>query len=325
MEKTKLIGYASAILGGLSFGTIPVFSATLRDLGASSFEQSVMRLFFGAIVGLVIILLFMPFQPKMVKQSMRFTGQRGYMLQGLILAIMIILYLSSIVLGTPAGEAALLIQVHPFVTLILGWILFREKITISKVVALVFALGGLILLVHPWDLDSFLSSAVGDALALLLGILYAGYIMTSRWNNKNIRGVTPIVSVSWILIWTLLIGLPFLFIMRLFNLPSIIIGFSFENIFIPKILLNGILLAVIGGLVPYGFIMMASRYLEASRASILLLSEPVGAMVLAYLFLHEAITLWYLLGGFAIICAVVITILAKSKEEIIITESLEKI
>ena len=324
MEKTKIIVYVAAILGGLSFGNIPIFSATLRDLGASSFEQSIMRLFFGAIVGILIILFLLPFRSKMIKDSLRFSGQRGYMLQGFILAIMVILYLSSIAIGTPAGEAALLIQVHPFITLILGWILFREKITIAKIVALIFATTGLVLLVHPWDVDSFLSSAVGDALAILMGILYAGYIMVSRWNNKNTEGISPIISVSWILIWTCLMGIPFLLILRLFNLPTIIIGFSFENIFLPKILLNGILLAVIGGLVPYGFIAIASKYLEASKSSILLLSEPIGAMVLAYLFLQEPITLWYILGGSAIICAVVLTIIAQNKEEVILKEIPEK-
>ncbi len=321
MEKTKLLGYISAILGGLSFGTIPIFSANLRDLGASSLEQSILRLFFGSIAGLVIILLFLLINAKMVRQSMKFSGQRGYMLQGLILAIMIILYLSSIALGTPAGEAALLIQVHPFVTVLLAWILFKEKITKSKIAALCFALGGLIILVHPWDVESFLSSIVGDTLALLLGVLYAGYIMVNRWNNKNVENISFLISVSWILIWTFLMGLPFLFIMKLFNLPPEIVNFSFENIFTPQILLMGILLAVISGLFPYGFIMISSRYLEASRASILLLSEPIGAMILGYIFLGEPITLWYILGGIALLVAVIITILSKTKDELLSTEN----
>ena len=316
MEKTKLMGYISAILGGLSFGTIPIFSANLRDLGASSLEQSILRLFFGSIAGLVIILLFIPINAKMVRRSVKFSGQRGYMLQGLILAIMIILYLSSIAIGTPAGEAALLIQVHPFVTVLLAWLLFKEKITKSKIAALCFALGGLVLLVHPWDVESFLSSIVGDVLALLLGVLYAGYIMVNRWNNKNVENVSFLISVSWILIWTFLMGLPFLFLMKLFNLPPEIVSFSFENIFTPQILLIGILLAVISGLFPYGFIMISSRYLEASRASILLLSEPIGAMVLGYIFLSEPITLWYILGGIALLAAVVTTIVSQTTNEL---------
>jgi len=320
VEKTKLIGYISAILGGLSFGATPIFSANLRDLGASSLEQSILRLFFGAIAGIVIILLFLPVNTKMVGRSLKFSGQKGYMLQGLILAIMVILYLSSIAIGTPAGEAALLIQVHPFVTLLLGWLLFKEKITKSKVAALSFAIVGFVLLIHPWDVVSFLSSIVGDGLALLLGVLYAVYILVNRWNNKNVEGVSFLVSVSWILIWTFLMGLPFLFIMKQFNLPSEIISFSFENIFTPQILLMGILLAVISGLFPYGFIMLASRHLEASRASILLLSEPIGAMVLGYIFLGEPITLWYILGGAALLSAVLITILSKTKKEFISAE-----
>ncbi|MCK4973586.1 MAG: EamA family transporter, partial [Candidatus Heimdallarchaeota archaeon] len=283
-------------------------------------EQSILRLFFGSMTGLVIILLFLLINAKMVRRSVKFSGQRGYILQGLILAIMIMLYLSSIAIGTPAGEAALLIQVHPFVTLVLGWLLLKEKITKSKIIALSFALSGLIILVHPWDVPSFLSSIVGDVLALLLGVLYAGYIMVNRWNNKNVENVSFLISVSWILIWTFLMGLPLLFIMKQFNLPPEIVSFSFENIFTPQILLLGILLAVISGLFPYGFIMLASKYLEASRASILLLSEPIGAMILGYIFLGEPITLWYILGGVALLAAVIITILSKTKVELILAE-----
>ena len=166
-------------------------------------------------------------------------------------------------------------------------------------------------------MESFLSTIVGDALALLLGVLYAGYIMINRWNNKNVKNVSSMISISWILIWTFLMGLPFLLVMKQFNLPSEIVNFSFENIFTPQILLMGILLAVIGGLFPYGFIMVASRYLEASRASILLLSEPIGAMVLGYICLGEPITLWYILGGISLLAAVVITILSQTKGELI--------
>ncbi len=58
MGKHKSVGYLAAILGGLSFGAIPVVSATLRDLGVSSVEQSLLRLFVGSLVGVCIIITF---------------------------------------------------------------------------------------------------------------------------------------------------------------------------------------------------------------------------------------------------------------------------
>ena len=53
-QEFKTLGYVAAIFGGLSFGTIPILSAILRDNNASSLEQSSIRLFFGAIIGLYI-------------------------------------------------------------------------------------------------------------------------------------------------------------------------------------------------------------------------------------------------------------------------------
>ncbi|MFW9852775.1 MAG: DMT family transporter, partial [Candidatus Thorarchaeota archaeon] len=294
IQKRKTIGYISAILGGFSFGSIPILSATLRDYGISSLEQSILRLVFGAFIGFVILLIYWINNVENFRKSLVFSAQKSYILQGLIFSIMIVLYLSSIALRTPAGEAALLIQVHPIVTLIVGWFLLKEKVSKSKIASVLIAITGIIVLTEPWDWDSFLTSIIGDLLALLLGILYAFYILINRWGTRNTEEINPSVSISWVLTWSFLIGIPFLVILSFLPLPSILVSFSFERILKFEIVGLGFLLAFFGSLIPYGLIMIATRYIESSRASILLLTEPIGAILLAYIFLNETVTIWYL-------------------------------
>ncbi|MCG3220817.1 MAG: DMT family transporter, partial [Candidatus Heimdallarchaeota archaeon] len=69
-----------------------------------------------------------------------------------------------------------------------------------------------------------------------------------------------------------------------------------------------------GSLIPYGLIMIATRYIESSKASLLLLTEPIGAVALAAIILNETITIWYVVGGLAILTAACVTILTSIKE-----------
>ena len=316
MQKRKTIGYFAAILGGFSFGSIPILSATLRNNVISSLEQSILRLVFGACIGLVILLFFWICNKENMKQSLTFSVQKSYILQGLIFSIMIVLYLSSIALSTPAGEAALLIQVHPVVTLIVGWFLLKEKVTKSKIISVIIAFTGIIVLTEPWDWESFLSSIVGDLLALFLGILYAFYILVNRWGTRNTKEINPSVSIAWVLIWSFVMGIPFLIILSILPLPSILVAFSFDTILKFEILGLGFLLAFFGSLIPYGLIMIATRYIESSRVSILLLTEPIGAILFAYIFLNEAVTIWYLFGGICILLAAIVTIAFSGNESV---------
>ena len=204
MKNIKSLGYFAAIFGGLSFGSIPILSAILRDNGASSLEQSVVRFFFGAVVGLLIFLFFLILNKHKFLASLRLPSQKIYILQGFLLSFMIILYLSSITLGTPAGEAALLIQIHPIFTLIIGRKLLGEKITKAKLFSIFIALTGILLLVEPWKWETFLQTITGDVLMILLGILYAGYLLINRWGTKYTKEISPSISISWVLIWAAL-------------------------------------------------------------------------------------------------------------------------
>ena len=69
-----------------------------------------------------------------------------------------------------------------------------------------------------------------------------------------------------------------------------IIGSAFE---VYKILGYGFLLAFFGSLIPYGLIMIATRFIESSKASLLLLTEPISAIALAAIILNETITVWH--------------------------------
>jgi len=81
----------------------------------------------------------------------------------------------------------------------------------------------------------------------------------------------------------------------------------------PNIFLLGLLLALSGSFLPYFLIMVAGRYVEASRTGIIVLVEPVGAIIFGVILLKEPITLAYIFGGSAILIAVCISAFGKRK------------
>ncbi len=316
MMRSISLGYIYAIVAGFSFGTIPVISALLRDAGASSLEQSILRLFFGALFGGVTISIFLFKKPTEFQLSVDTSLQRTFFIQGLIFAVMILVYLSSIALGTPVGEAAFLIQIHPIITLLLGYLFLKEDISSSKLLALFLAMLGLVILTSPWEL-SFLSSIIGEALALSNGILYAFYLLMGRWSLKYRADFPPTLSIAWVLLWGFLTGLPIIILLSLFPLPQELTAFSQTILLNPNIIFLGLLLTLFGSIIPYGLIMISSSHnIESSKQSILLLGEPISAMILGMLILSERITFWYIIGGGTLILAIILILSSTRGREV---------
>ncbi len=310
MTKEIRIAYLLTILAGLSFGSIPIFAALLRNNNASSIEQTFIRLFFGAAVAFIFVLIYALNRPVEVRKSFSHSLHLMYGIQGIVFVLMIITYISSVALHTPAGEAALLVQVQPFITIVLSRIILKENITKEKIIALILAIIGIVILTRPWDWDNFLQSFWGSLLAIANGCLYSCYILLGRSQKEQRKDIDSLVSISWVLIYGFITSFPLLLLLNILPLPVEINKFSFDIIFTPIILFYGILLTVCGSLLPYTFLMISSKKVDASKAAILRLNEPVGAIFLGVLVLHEPITLWYVLGGLTILSAVIYIVIS---------------
>jgi drug/metabolite transporter (DMT)-like permease len=271
---------------------------------------------YGALVGFIILLAYSQLRKDDIIFSLDIKLQKTYLLQGFLLSTMLIAYLSSISIGTPIGEVALLVQIHPIITLLLARIFVREQINVQKILALLIALLGLVILTQPWEKTFFLSSVIGDLLAISIGIQFAIYLLIGKWSMKYRVQTSSIVSIAWVLCWSLLVGLPILFVLALMPLPQEIVAFSLTSLLSLTVLVLGLILMVFGSLISYGLIMVSNRFrIESYLTSILLLGEPIAPIIFGALILGEPITIWYLIGGSTLILAISIIILTSKKQE----------
>ncbi|MHA1975432.1 MAG: DMT family transporter [Candidatus Hodarchaeales archaeon] len=305
MVRNRFVGYLVSIFAGLSFGFIPIIIAILRDFDVSVLEQLFLRLFFGGIIGFLGIGGYLAWNKEKFSFAIKKNVQSTYILQGLLFTIAIVMYIGSIVIETPVGEASLLIQIHPLVTLILGALLLNEVIDRRKIFSILLGFTGLILLTRPWEWEHFLTSFLGDFLAILNGILYAIYLVIGVASARIRAQISPALSVFWVLFWGFIWGVVIIIFLSLLPIDSTFLSFNPYNLFKVRVLLFGVLLALFGSILPYGFLMISNKFgIESSIQSILGLGEPIAAIFLGYIFLAEPITIWYLIGGFFLLLAI---------------------
>ena len=218
---------------------------------------------------------------------------------------MILVYFISISLDTPAGEAALLVQIHPILTIILGVMILHERIDKDRIISLIIALLGILILIRPWEASIFFTHIVGDVFAMLNGVFYSFYLIVGRYAKDKRLHISPLLSIAFVLFWAFILYLPMLVIMSNLPLPAVINEFSLDVYSTSFIIIVGILLGLLGSVLPYGLIMIGSRHVESSRQAILVLGEPLGAIIFGFIILSEPITLFYIIGGGLIIFAVI--------------------
>lgn len=312
-EITEFQAEVFLIIAGLSFGNIPIISAILRNNNVSTIEQVLMRAIIGCGFGLIVLFFSYAYKKPEVLLSFSVTNQFYYFIQGLLLNFMIIVYFIAIALDTPVGEAALLVQVQPLLTLLLGALFLKEYLTKEKVISLLLAFLGLFILIRPWELHAFLVHIVGDIFALSNGILYSLYLIIGRFSNKYRNHISPLISISFVLCYMFITFLPLVFVFQILPVDPIINSFSFSvynSIFIIEL---GILLGLFGSVLPYGLIMIASKHVESSKSAILVLGEPLGAIIFGFLILGEPITIFYIIGGALLLGAIVFLTLTGTK------------
>lgn len=188
---------------------------------------------------------------------------------------------------TNAANAILFLNAQPIYVVVGSWLLFGTLVTRRFLAAAGVALLGAVLLAwHSVELGG--GHLTGDALGVLAGICYAGYILAaSRLRTGR--------SSAQINLWTCLVGAPILL------LAALALG---QDVIPPTgrdwALMIG--LGVISQALGQGLIVWGLAHLPTSFSSVALLTAPVAAAVFAWLLLEESLALSQV-GAMALVLA----------------------
>ena len=189
---------------------------------------------------------------------------------------------------TSVAASVLLVNTAPVVTIALAWALLREPPTRAVLVATTVAVAGVGMIAFG-DWSTGPAPLKGDLLALAGAVTLSVYHVVGR----GLRDTLPLgayVLAVWataaavLALWALVAGVA-------------LTGYP------PRSWVAFLALALVPTVVGHGLVNRSLRLLPAPVVGLFLLGEPVGAALLALVFLGEVPGAWTLVGGLLVLAA----------------------
>lgn len=280
------------LTAGILWGIISIFVNVLSELGFTSMQIVAVRVFFSAAILLIYLLIC---DKKALK--IRFKDIPFFLGTGVFSIIFFnFCYFQAIRLMGGSAIPALLLYTAPIFVMIISCILFKEKITKQKILALLLTLIGLTLVTGALTGGGELS-LVSVLFGIGAGFGYALYSIFGKFLVGKYSAVT-ITAYTFI-------------VASLFAVPFSGVAENIELLFSLKGISAALILAFFCTVLPFLLYTKGLEGAEAGKASVLAAIEPFMAAVIGVIFWDEVMTAAKICGMIFILAAIVILNLKK--------------
>ena len=287
MLGNKFKGYLLGALAAIAYGTNPAFAVPLYENGMN--PNTV--LLFRYILGIPILAILMKIR------GISFGLPKDAIGHTFILGIL--MALSSLTLFESynymnAGVASTLLFVYPVMVAVIMVFFFHEKIKNSLYICLVLMLAGLVLLMKPEE--GFAVSTMGCLLVILSAISYALYIVLVNV-SKKVNTIPTTKLLFYVLTWGSLLFWIMIPCGAAFTPPTE--GIDWINL---------TALAVIPTIISLACTTRAIQLIGSTPTAILGALEPVTAVILSVVILHQGLSFIESIGALFILIAATIVV-----------------
>ena len=265
----------------ICFGFLGIFGRIAFQQGLTVGELLTYRF---CLASLILWFLLLVFKPKLIRLPIKqvlisiLLGCFGY-------AVFSTLYFMSIQ-GISVALAALLLFTFPVFVNIGAHFILKERMQKTQLISLIMAISGLIILL--WG-PLFVQSFKSVVYALLAALAYAVYVLVS---GRLQKGVEPLSSSLYVITAAAVT----LFLWHLPNMQKLV----YLNI---NELFTILGLAVVCTVIPLTLFLSGLQRLSSSKASIVVMIEPVVAAIAAWMILDEKMSFNQSLGSCLVVCA----------------------
>ncbi|MFD1776451.1 DMT family transporter [Paenibacillus rhizophilus] len=231
----------------------------------------------------ISVIIMLPFVPWKTLRSLEMNKKdwSTVFLAGLFLGLYFLCWMESLVY-TSVASSMVILSLQPLFVMIGSYFIFRERTNILTILCLIAALLGSLII--AWgDIGVSREALIGDGLSLLGTILVSAYMLAGQKVSHKIDA----------------------------NLYSVIVFFLGGSVMLVYNLLNNItlieydssdwtyffLLAVIPTIFGQYIFNLLLKSIGATTVSVGIIGEPGLAIILAYLFLGETISIFQFIGG----------------------------
>lgn len=304
--KKKYSGYVFIVLCAFIFSTMEVMLKTVSGVFAPM-QITCLRFLIGGI-------LLLPFarqslkrkHMKLHRKDIGFFAMTGF----LCIPFSMVLYQMA-VMHTKASVVALIFSCNPIFVTFLAYMILHEEIRINHILALCIEAAAILLIISPWnnDIDMY-----GVGLALFSALIFSLYSVAGKRKSAAFGGIVTtccsFLAGGTELLFVLLLGRTSFFA-SLFRAAGM-------DIFAGVPLLRGIpvsalpsffYICAVNSAVGYVCHMLAMEKTSAREASLVFFLKPIIAPVIAWLILHEEITLNMRIGIFCFLVGSGVSIL----------------
>jgi len=272
--KQKLAG-GSILLAGILWGTMGLFVRGLNEDDLSAMKIVELRVFFAAfLLGLFLLIYNRRLFRIRIRDIWCFMGT------GILSLTFFNLCYFRTILTASLSVAAILLYTAPVMVVLLSAMLFHEKITARKIVALFIAFLGCLFVTGIFSSQAPALSAKGLFIGLGAGLGYALYSIFGRF--AIMRGYHTFTISFYTFVFALLTTM-------ILQPPQEVIGLILGRHTARDLLLSAGI-AVVATVFPYMLYTFGLMRVENGKASIMASIEPVVATLLGILVFGERLT-----------------------------------
>ena len=294
MGNKSALGNILIIVAGLFWGSMGIFVRHLNVLGFSSIQVACLRLTTAGVIFALILLI---------------KDRKGFRIKARDIPLFLALGLVSILFFTccyftairlmTMSTAAILLYTSPIWVMILAIIFLKEKITLQKILALILAFAGCILV-----------SGFGGKVTLI-GILVGlgsglGYGLYSIFGTFALKKYSPYTVTCYTF---LIAGLGSVFAANPIDLFAKLSAVENKPALIGFVLLTAVVTAVI----PFLLYTLGLNMTTAGKAAVLATVEPAAATLFGFFVMKETVGPVAICGIFLVFAAILVLSIKKKE------------
>ena len=290
----RVLPILSIMLSGILWGVISLFIRPLSAAGLSPMQICFVRFLFAAPLFVIAAL-------SCTRERMRIRLRDLWIFLGTgVLSIVLFNYCYFYtIIHSEASVAGVLLYTSPIFVMILSVILFKEKVSPEKIIALAMTFIGCLLVSGVTSGGASLSALV-VFVGVMSGLFYALYTIFGVF---GLRRYDPLTVTAYTFLFAFIAALPVSDVAETFSILSAK----------PTLWLWCAGISVISTVLPYFFYTWGLKKVEPSRAAILVALEPLVACLLGIFAYGEARDFPKILGIVFVLGAVILLNAPKKK------------
>lgn len=286
----KLLSTIAIILAGMLWGCMGLYVRFLDKTGLSSLDICEVRSVFTVVI-MFLVLLF--YKPSLLK--IKFRDCWIFIGTGIVSILFFNFCYFTTIQETQLSFAVIMLYTAPVFVMLLSAVLFKEKITVRKIIALAVAFTGAVFVSLSGNGGGNSITVRGILLGLGSGLGYALYSIFSRY--ALMREYKTLTIVFWTFVFSALGGIVLVDVNGIFSVfaGTSAVGVGGTASGVPLVLFC-ILYAVASTVLPYILYTAGLTNVENGKASVMAFSEPLTATLIG-IFVYSEIPGAFTVGG----------------------------